>query len=151
MSVERYIRAYNKGTGTLMFEIKLPLDSLTFLSTVPFLVNEDDPLLYYCYELTGEQTDFIHQHFFLKHVADTDYLDYVLDCDNVIQSEIKTKEDLYAYIKQDCVDFINSLVGDSDSSFGLPTRYIQDLSAMQDLCYKIYQLGVSDEHTTNTR
>ena len=151
MSVERYIRAYNKGIGTLIFEIKLPANAITFLSTVPFLVNEDDPLLYYCYELTGKETDFIHQHFFLKHIADTDYFDYMLECDSAPQeSKVKTKEELLKVFNTSLEDSLRSLIFSVTNDF---ERRIPkwELIEIQDLCYRIYHQGVSDERTANTR
>lgn len=95
MQVERYIRAYNKNLDSLIFEIKLPTDALTFLSTIPSLMNRDDPLLYYCYGLTKEQTDFIHYYFFMQYITDTDYFDYYLECDAKPEKPVvKTKEEL---------------------------------------------------------
>lgn len=142
MKVNRYIRAYHKQTGTVAFEIQLPSDCLTFLSTVDFLHDEIDPLLYGCMELDADQTDYIHRHFFVDNIADTDYFDYFLECDSVDQ--VKTKEELFTVIEQDCIDFVTSIIGDSDSSFGVTPAYKQDFWALQELMYKIYQQGVQD-------
>lgn len=144
MQNNRYIRAYHKNLDRIAFEIQLPSDALTFLSTLDFLtIDNNDVNLYCVYDLTKEQTDFIFNHFHLSRQAETDYFDYQLDCD-VVENKVKTKEELFGAIEQDCVDFITDITGDSDSSFGLPTRYKQYLSTMQELVYKIYQQGVQD-------
>lgn len=144
MPVERYIRAYHKQTEALAFEILLPPNALTFLSMVDFLQDDIDPLLYGCYELDADQTDYIHRHFFVDNIADTDYFDYFLKCDSVPTSKVKTQEQLFAVIEQDCTDFVTSIIGNADSSFGVPASYKQDFWALKELLYKIYQQGVTD-------
>ena len=144
MQVKRYIRAYHKQTEQLAFEILLPSDALTFLSMVDFLQYDIDPLLYGIIELNADETDFLHRHFFVDNIADTDYFDYFLECDAVPVNKVKTQEELFAFVDQDCTDFITSIIGDSDSSFGVPAAYRQDFWALKELLYKIYQQGVQD-------
>lgn len=144
MKVDRFIRAYHKQTDTVAFEILLPPDCLTFLSMVDFLHDEIDPLLYGLTELDADQTDYIHRYFFVDNIADTDYFDYFLECDSVPESKVKTQEELFAVIEQDCIDFVTSIIGDADSSFGVPASYKQDFWALKELLYKIYQQGVQD-------
>ena len=144
IQVARYIRAYHKQTEQLAFEILLPPDCLTFLSTVDFLHDEIDPLLYGLTELDADQTDLLHRHFFIDNIADTDYFDYFLECDSVPQSKVKTQEELFVFVEQDCIDFVTCITGDSDSSFGVTAAYRQDFRELQELLYKIYQQGVQD-------
>ena len=135
MQVERYIRAYHKQTEALAFEVQLPADCLTYLSMVDFLQDDIDPLLYGCYELDADQTDYIHRYFFVDNIADTDYFDYFLECDSVVENKVKTKEQLFAFVEEDCTDFVTSITGDS----GIPAAYRQDFWALKELMYKIYQ------------
>jgi hypothetical protein len=138
MRVERYIRAYHKQTESLAFEVQLPPDCLTFLSMVDFLQVDIDPLLYGCYELDADQTDYIHRHFFVDNIADTDYFDYFLECDT---TKVKTKEELYEQSKG-LTTFVSIFCDDNDFSEGsVPSILLEQL---QDLCYKIYQQGVQD-------
>lgn len=143
MQVDRYIRAYYKQTEALGFEIQLPPDALTFLSTVDFLQDEIDPLLYGLTELTGDQVDYIHYHFFKENIADPDYFDYFLECDAVPQSKVKTQEELFDLYEQDCVNFILELT-EEDATPNQVRMFKQHLSKLQDLRYQSYLQGVQD-------
>lgn len=144
MQVARYIRAYHKQTETLAFEVLLPSDCLTFLSMVDFLQSDDDPLLYYCYGLDADQTDYIHRHFFIDNIADTDYFDYFLECDSIPTSKIKTKEQLFnsnlIFTLEDELRFLVRDVSNCSDRI-VPKHSLNDI---KELCYKIYQQGVQD-------
>ncbi len=141
MQVDRFIRTYHKGTGTLAFEVQLPQDALTYLSTVGFLQNDNDPLLYCCYQLDADQTDYIHRHFFVDNIADTDYFDYFLECDRVTDDHIKTKQQLMKQYKGLRL-FISQILDDNDFSEGsVCSLYLEQL---QDFAYTIYRQGVQD-------
>lgn len=144
MQVSRYIRAYHKQSEQLAFEIKLPSNSLTFLSTLSFLENDNDPLLYCVYELTDRQTDIISFNFFYHNIADPDYFDYFLECDSVAQTKVKTKEQFFdSNLISTLEDELRFLVNDV-SGFGDRKIPKQSLSDIKELCYKIYQQGVQD-------
>lgn len=144
MQVARFIRAYRKQTETLAFEIQLPRDALTFLSTVDFLQDEVDPLLYGVTELDADQTDYIHRHFFVDNIADTDYFDYFLECDSIPENKVKTKEELFdSNLISTLEDKLSFLVHDV---LGFSDRIIpkHSLNDIKELAYKIYQQGVID-------
>ena len=144
MKVERYIRVYYRHRDVQAYQLALPSDALTFLSTVDFLQNNDDPLLYCVYDLTEDQANYIYKHL-NNHcsIDDNGYFDYQLDCERV-ESKVRTKEELFEFVEKDCTDFITSITGDSESSFGVPAAYKQDFWALKELLYKIYQQGVID-------
>lgn len=144
MQVARYIRAYHKQTEALAFEILLPPDCLTFLSTIDFLHDEIDPMLYGCTELTKNQCDYLFGHWHLLYEADTDYFDYFLECDSVPQNKVKTQEELFGstliYTLEDELKFlVNDVSGFSDRI--IPKHSLNDI---KDLVYRIYQQGVQD-------
>lgn len=141
MQVARYIRAYHKQTETLAFEVLLPSDCLTFLSTVDFLQDDIDPLLYGVTELDADQTDFLHRHFFVDNIADSDYFDYFLECDSVPVSKVKTKEELVGQYKGLRI-FISQILDDDDFSEGSVASL--HLEQLNDFAYTIYKQGVQD-------
>lgn len=144
MKVNRCIRAYHKNLDRLVFAVQLPPDALTFLSTLCLHQDKADPLLYCVYDLTKEQVELIFGHYHLLYAVDTDYFDYQLDCDSVAEDKVKTQDELFAFVEQYCIDFVTSITGGSDSSFGVPASYKQDFWALKELLYKIYQQGVTD-------
>lgn len=144
MQVARYIRAYIPQVGSLAFEIKLPKNNtLTALQTLK-LGDEDDPLFIFQYDLDFQQVKLLCLELGCVIENLDDRFDYQLECDSVPASKVKTQEQLFAFVEQDCTDFVTCITGDSDSSFGVTAAYKQDFWALKELLYKIYQQGVTD-------
>lgn len=62
----------------------------------------------------------------------------------MVENKVKTQKQLFEFVEQDCINFVTSIIGDADSSFGVPASYKQDFWALKELLYKIYQQGVTD-------
>lgn len=140
MQVARYIRAYHKQTETLAFEVLLPSDCLTFLSTVDFLQDDIDPLLYGVTELDADQTDFLHRHFFVDNIADSDYFDYFLECDS---TTVKTKEEVDNYFADYLRINLECLICTITDELK-PIIPAECLEYFKMYTYKVYQQGITD-------
>lgn len=151
MQVARFLRFYNIE-GQLFFEAKLPTDCFNFLSTLDFLLNEDDPLLYYCYQLEKDQciliaTSLASDSFDISEIislcSDKSSLSICLDCDRLDEDHTKTKEEVTDLFKHWLTMNLDWVISDltSDLKPIVNPKYLEGFNKM---LYKAYQQGVID-------